>query len=105
MKTLNYNLHNSKHTNKYSIEFTEGEYKGIIFSLGEVKFGENKEVATLSFHYDIESGKVTDIERFEKTVGDFLVELIESGIHKNDLVYTGGKDESREVNYREVDSE
>ena len=104
---MKYKVHEDHKDGNYIIEFTEGQFKSILFTIGEVKFDEGKDGAILAFHYDIIKGDLSesDKEIFQTEVGDLLIKLIEDGLKNQDLIYTGGKDEGREVSYREVDSE
>jgi hypothetical protein len=90
-----------------ALMLTEGEHSGIIFSYGRVSFEEDKENDKLrvKFDYTIHEQEPESLDKvaFEKELGDFLMELMQYGIIKNDLVYTGGVDENREVDPIELD--
>lgn len=92
-----------------ALELTESQYSGIIFSYGKVSFEENeaKDNLKVHFEYEIHEGedKLEDKAAFEKDLGDFIIEMIADGIEKNNLVYTGGTDENREVDPIELDSQ
>jgi hypothetical protein len=92
-----------------ALMLTEGEFSGIIFSYGRVSFDEDKENDKLKvkFDYTIHEQEPESLDKlgFEKELGDFLMELMAYGIIKNDLVYTGGVDENREVDPIELDSQ
>jgi hypothetical protein len=91
-----------------ALELTSGQFSGIIFSYGGVKFEENEAKDNLKVHFDYEihEGESTlkDKAAFEKELGDFILEMIVDGIEKNNLVYKGGIDEDREDNIIELDS-
>lgn len=76
------------------VSFIEGEFKDIIFTLGKIEFNENEdeETVTMSFEYDIVEGELREDQRdrFRDALGDLLVELIQEGAEKNDIVYSGG---------------
>jgi hypothetical protein len=79
----------------YAIQFTEGKFTEPEFVLSRIAFDENK--GTLSYHYDIINDIVineSDKEEFETAIGDLLMYMIQEGLKRNDLVYTGGVDES-----------
>jgi len=85
---------------KYGIEITEGQYQGIKFLMGKVELKENPEQdnCTLKYHYDIIENPVefqtqAEINQFERFVGDLLMQMLDDGVKKNDLIYTGGVDE------------
>ena len=90
-----------------ALMLTEGEYSGIIFSYGKVNFEEDKENDRLrvKFDYTIHEEVPENLDRagFHKELGDFLMELLMYGIIQNDIVYTGGVDENREVDPIELD--
>lgn len=92
-----------------ALELTESQYSGIIFSYGKVSFEENEAQDNLKVHFDYEihegEDKLEDKAAFEKELGDFILEMIVDGIEKNNLVYTGGVDENREVDIIESDSQ
>jgi hypothetical protein len=90
-----------------ALELTDGEYSGIIFSYGGVRFEENEARDNLKVHFDYEihegEDKLKDKVAFEKDLGDFIIEMIIDGIEKNNLVYKGGIDENREDDIIESD--
>ncbi|CAB4127296.1 hypothetical protein UFOVP84_116 [uncultured Caudovirales phage] len=101
----------NKYDGMHGIQFTDGEFNGIIFSYGKVEFPEtddndNDDAAKLSFDYDVHdnAGLEYDKDKFEQYLGDFLVQLIMYGIKNNDIVYTGGIDENRDDNIIESDN-
>jgi len=90
-----------------ALMLTEGEYSGIIFSYGRVGFVEDttNDRLKIEFDYKIHEDEPESLDKvaFEKELGDFLMELLEYGLIKNDIVYTGGVDENREVDPIELD--
>lgn len=77
----------------YAINFTEGEFSHIMFSYGRVEFIEDEENDKLitKFDYTVhEHKKKYNKEKFEKELGDFLIEMVVNGLLKHNLVYTGG---------------
>ena len=76
------------------IKFKEGTFKDVEFTYGSIKFNEdeNKENCTLNFDYNVISGKVeeSDVEFFEKTIGDMLIQMLEEQIAREEVVYHGG---------------
>lgn len=77
------------------IQFTENQYSGIIITLGQVTFDEVDDYLKLRYEYDvIESDVDYDKGELDNFVGDFVLQEIESGAVKNNLVYTGGTDEN-----------
>ena len=92
-----------------ALQLTEGDFSGIIFSYGGVRFEENTEKDHLKVHFDYDvhddGGKEYDKVAFEKELGDFLIELVAFGAEQNNLVYKGGVDENREVDIIESDSQ
>lgn len=79
------------------IKFTNTEFDDIIFNIGEVTFSEDDDVMTMHFNYNVHEG-VVEPEReaeFKQLIGDFLIQRIQEGVKKNDLIYHGGTDENR----------
>ena len=90
----------------YALNFTDSEFSDIIFSYGKVEFKETGEELVLKFDYEVhEFKKEYDKKKFEKELGDFLLELVADGVIKNNLIYSGGTDEDRENNYSSTDNE
>lgn len=90
------------------LELLENDYEGIIVSYGKVEFDEsNPERVTMRFDYEIlrDNEHAYDKKELEQYLGDLLQELIIYGIHKNNLVYTGGTDDDREDNSQQPDSQ
>lgn len=81
----------------YFIELTEGDFKGIIYSFGKVELIDEGDHARLSFDYIIEDKEDypnLDVEKFQREIGDILVDMITEGLALNTLVYKGGVDEN-----------
>lgn len=99
----------NKHDGMHAIQFTDGKFNGIIFSYGKVEFPEtdDNDNAKLSFDYDVhdDAGLEYDKDEIEHYLGDFLIQLIISGIKKNNLSYTGGVDENRTNDIEQSDYE
>jgi hypothetical protein len=76
------------------IEINEGDYDGIKFTLGEIKFAETPnpdDTYTLSFDYNlIEDYNISNKKEFETLVGDIVTSLIESAVKEADLLLKGG---------------
>lgn len=73
------------------IHLLEGEYKGVNFNFGKVSFQEEGDGMIMSFEYDLrENATVDDTTKFEKTIGDLLLEIIEQNLRNNDILYKGG---------------
>lgn len=86
----------------YAINFTDGDFTDIIFSYGKVEFIEDEENDKLitKFDYTVhEHKKKYNKKKFEKELGDFLIEMVMNGLMKNNLIYTGGTDEGRTDDY------
>lgn len=84
-------------TDQYYIQYTEGKYAGVKVVLGAVKLEENKEQdnCTLKYHYDIIEGVIAESDKkdFDDYIGDTLMQMLDDGVKKNDLIYMGGIDE------------
>lgn len=92
-----------------ALVLTEGEFSGIIFSYGKVKFDEDVKNDRLKVNFDYtiweEVPEGLDRDAFKQELGDFLMELMMYGLMNNDIVYTGGTDENRTDNIIESDTQ
>lgn len=79
------------------IELTEGRYAGIMYTYGKVSLIEEDDALRVSFDYTLADGSKLDND-FVQYIGPILIELIEDGLIKNNIVYTGGVDENRAEN-------
>ena len=86
---------------RWGIEIDEGQYAGIKFLLGKVSLHEDdaKDNLTLKYNYDIIENPVEfttqeQIKDFEYFVGTLVTQMLDDGVKKNDLIYTGGVDEN-----------
>ena len=81
----------------FYVKLTDGKHEGIIYSYGKVEFIEEGETLRLKFDYDIIDDNDIDVDtqEFKQEIGDILMQMIEEGLSKNSLVYTGGVDENR----------
>ena len=79
---------------QFALKLEDHKYSDIRFTLGKVSFNEDN--YTLSYHYDIIENNCSDYDKkeFEYVIGDLIMQMLEEGVHKNDLVYTGGVDEN-----------
>ena len=83
----------NKHNDLQAIKLTEEPFSGIMYTYGKVTIGEDEEIATIHFEYEVLdwAGKaLTDKTPFEKYIGDILTELLHEGVRDNNLTYTGG---------------
>lgn len=92
---------------KSAIKLLNNQFEGILVVLGRVAFQEEGDSLRMSFDYDVvdDNDVVYIQEELETELGDCIIEMIEVGIAKNDLVYTGGVDDIRENNPIELDSQ
>jgi len=74
------------------IELTDTPYAGIVFKFGKVNLVEEDDLLCIQFEYDIIEGDCPRDQIFRNYIGDILVEMIEEGLMRNDIVYTGGTD-------------
>ena len=98
----------NKHNDLQAIKLTEEPFSGIMYTYGKVTIGEDEEIATIHFEYEVLdwAGKsLTDKTPFEKYIGDILTELLHEGVRDNNLTYTGGTeiDENRTKNSEQSD--
>ena len=81
------------------IELTEGPYMGIVYKYGRVNLIEEDDSLRIQFEYELDDGSRLDID-FVQHIGPILSDLIEEGLIKNSIVYTGGMDENRAENIK-----
>lgn len=75
------------------IELTEGPYEGIIYKYGRVELIEEDDLLRVRFEYELPDGRRMD-DKFIQHIGPILTEMIEEGVIKNSITYTGGTDEN-----------
>jgi len=87
------------------IKLTEGEYSGIIFSYGAVRFDEQGDTCKLHFEYEVheDTGVAYIKEELEHYLGDLLQMIILDQLQKNSISYTGGVDENRTTDSEQTD--
>lgn len=73
------------------IELTEGPYEGIVYKYGRVNLIEEDDCLRIQFEYE-RLDKQPHTHEFTQYIGPILTELIEEGVMKNSIVYTGGID-------------
>ena len=90
-----------------AIKLLDNRFEGMIVSLGRVAFDEEGGELKMSFDYEVldDNGITYNQEELETELGDCILDTIQKGIAKNDLVYTGGIDDNRENDPRESDSQ
>ena len=77
--------------NEYAITLLATDDVGIKYKYGQVSFDEDGDSANMNFEYDIIHGEPRDLVKFQQTIGDILVMLIENMIKTGDVVYKGGE--------------
>jgi hypothetical protein len=79
---------------QFAIQLEDHKYSEIRFTIGKVSFNEDN--YTLKYHYDIIENNSIDFDKieFEQAIGDLIMQMLEEGVQKNDLIYTGGVDEN-----------
>lgn len=75
------------------VKLNEGPYAGIVYRYGRVQLLEEDDALRVRFEYELRDGSKLD-DRFVQYIGPLLTEMIEDGVLKNSLVYTGGVDEN-----------
>lgn len=86
-----------KVVNDQWVELLSGEFEGIVYKYGRVTLKEENDALRIQFEYMLPGGRKIPPERekgFVNHVGPILAELIELGVMKNNIVYTGGIDEN-----------
>lgn len=77
----------------YKIKILSGEFSGCLFNFGRVEFPDENE-PILSFDYNLLEGVAADKEKFETTIGDILVQLLQKALDNQELIFKGGSDEN-----------
>lgn len=77
------------------IQLNEGPYVGIVYRYGRVQLLEEGNALRIKFDYELKEGSPRHND-FVQYIGPILTELIEQGLLKNNIVYTGGVDENRD---------
>lgn len=75
------------------VELTDGDYIGCRFRFGKVELIPEHDQLRLKFEYFPVDNQPRDVN-FEQTIGQVLHQMIEEGLFRNDIVYTGGVDAS-----------
>lgn len=71
------------------IKLIEGPYKGIIYKYGRVQLLEEDDHLRMRFEYILKDGGKKDPD-FIQYIGPILEDMIEEGLMKNNIIYTGG---------------
>jgi hypothetical protein len=81
---------------QFAIQLEDHKYSDIRFTIGKISFNEVEDNFTLKYDYDIIENNSTEFDKkeFEHVVGDLIMQMLEEGVQKNDLIYTGGVDEN-----------
>jgi hypothetical protein len=80
-----------KVVNDMWVELTEGPFEGIVYKYGRVNLLEEDDQLRVQFEYE-RLDKQPHTHEFTQYIGPILVDLIEDGVMKNSIVYTGGID-------------
>jgi hypothetical protein len=75
-----------------AIEIESGEFSGMIFQYGNISFDEHENLETaeeikMNYSYDILRGysDSLDLDKFEKMIGDLLLEILKFEIERKEL--------------------
>lgn len=83
----------------YAIRLQEDPFRDIIYSYGRVSFNEDEENdrLSISFEYDLleDNDQEYDTKEFQNYIGELLQEMIMFEMGRNNLIFTGGTDETR----------
>lgn len=74
------------------VKLIDGPFAGIMYKYGKVELIEEDDQLRMVFEYDTDTGQQLDKD-FNDYIGDILVQMIEEGLEKHSIVYTGGVDE------------
>ena len=93
MMTLKHDIVGYTESGEFKLRFKD-EFPTIVFTLGKVEFVEEGDGLRMKYNYDILEGKLHESKKpmFERLIGDLIVQQLEEGVKKNDLIYTGGVD-------------
>ena len=77
------------------IMFTEGPFEGYTFILGGMKFADEPNddgTINMSFDYEITNDR-EDCKEFQTSLGELLMDVLETQIQEGTVVYEGGDNE------------
>ena len=95
MTNVNYVMDGYLPNGSYKIKLLDTPFEGIIVTLGKVSFEESGDDMHMRYEYDVVSHPIEFVkEDLDKHIGDMLLQMLEEGVKKNDIVYTGGIDEN-----------
>lgn len=97
MLTDDYEILDDTKGNNQIIKLTSDPYSGIMYHYGKVEFITEGEQLRLKFEHDVVYNLQdvdTSTNDFKHRIGDILVDLLEEGLLKKNIVYTGGQDEN-----------
>ena len=93
---INYTLTDSETSDGFMIiRLDEGKFKDVEFHYTEVSFS-GDDVPILNFSYNLVSGEMPDgdVKDFQELIFNILISIIETQIESNEVVYSGGVDET-----------
>jgi len=89
----NYQLLDNEINGMDVIKLTSKPYTGILYTYGVVRLIEESEQLRIQFEFDVHENPTkvdTTTQDFRNYIGDILVELLDEGVIKNNITYTGG---------------
>lgn len=91
--TLKHDIVGYTESGEFKLRFKD-EFPTIVFTLGKVEFIEEGDSVRMKYNYNLLEGKLSDTQKpkFEHLIGDLIVQQMQEGVKKNDLIYTGGVD-------------
>lgn len=101
----NYEILDEDFNGSQLIKLTSNDYSGIIYTYGQVRLIEEEDTLRVQFEYDIVENPVGVLDsNFKNHIGDILIDILDSQLSKNQVVYTGGIDENRTTDSEQSDS-
>lgn len=71
------------------MKINSGEFSGVSFVIGKISFPDENE-PIMNFTYDVLKGSVSDVPKFEKFIGDSIIQMLIEGMKQNTIPYKGG---------------
>jgi len=100
MTTKNYKFDDASGSEPVPIIITEGDYEGISYQYGSIRFDEEQEHMKLVFDYDIienpssfSTDELEKSEKFHSEIGDILVDIIGTELTENEQNFLRSENE------------
>jgi len=83
MLEYTYVNHPASKQNQQAIQIKNNEYKGVVFTFGQVSFYEVDDTPHIKFDYNVLEGEDPKSEDFTELLGDIVVDILEREFESN----------------------